>query len=135
MCGSFSIDLMLAWPFSLVQLQCVIRQHDDLKKEFVLLKDALYNIENQERSVVADVNDWEEEQLMEIEAYRDLSARWSNLEEDYAKLQSESEEREERSLQTCEDLATQVWSTITMHLSACSQFNTFLLPTNLAGGV
>ena len=91
-----------------MQLQCIIRQHDDLKKEFVLLKDALYNIENQERSVVADVNDWEEEQLMEIEAYRDLSARWSNLEEDYAKLQSESEEREERSLQTCEDLATQV---------------------------
>lgn len=45
---------------------------------------------------------------MEIEAYRDLSGRWSNLEEDYAKLQSETEEQAEQSMQAHEGHVLQV---------------------------
>ena len=52
--------------------------------------------------------EWTEEQLMGIEAYRDLSARWSDLEVDYATLQSESEERAELMGQTIESMTAEV---------------------------
>ena len=59
-------------------------------------------------SGAAVANDWTEEQLMEIEAYQELSAKWRDLELDYAKLQTESEEQNEQAEQTIQSLNAMV---------------------------
>ena len=92
-------------------MKSVVDDHDALKKEFLSLREALTDIESSDHSSsLVDVNSWDEEMLMEIKAYRQLSKRWGNLEEDYATLQSESEASEDRLKLALDCVTAEVWT-------------------------
>jgi hypothetical protein len=111
--------LVLGFIFSFIhslQLKDVVTQHNILKKEFSRMREILSGLEASSRSAIlgpgagpgAGADEWTEEQLMEVGAYRDLSARWSDLELDYASLQTEGEERAEMLEQRAASLTAQV---------------------------
>lgn len=75
-----------------LQLRDVQASHGSLKDEVASLRSALKEIESTSTSIradPADVMDWTDAELMQIESYRSLSERWASLEEDYSKQQEE----------------------------------------------
>lgn len=100
-----------------MQLNALIQDHETLKHELNTLRNAVSEVET--TSCTNIDSDWTEEALMKIEAYRDLSLKWSNLEIDFNKLQCDFEELEENTNTRISDAASEVRCRVLMLCLIC----------------